>query len=286
MSGFVQQIAKSRRFHGQLSIDEFSSLIDQLADLDKASEATKKKGCFGVVLSVLFVPVGALGGLAIDLPVLAGIAAVLGLVGVIVSIVKIVSASKTDFEDRRYQLADRLTQLLQTDMPADATLDVGLDLAKPNARDKFVRKGKAGHWDVNFYEDSWLTLAGQFVDGTRFTVSMIEKHQDRSRWKRGRSGKMKHKSKTKTAALAVVSLKPKEKRYPNAGALGANARGAVQLPRLAEIKDLSRKENVLTLKVLLKTTWTVSNGVELITKMLLSLYQILNLAKHINKAQS
>ena len=52
------------------------------------------------------------------------------------------------------------------------------------------------------------------------------------------------------------------------------------------IKDLSTRDNVLTLKAASKASWTVESGVQLLSQMLLSLYQVLNLSRQIGKAQS
>jgi len=43
---------------------------------------------------------------------------------------------------------------------------------------------------------------------------------------------------------------------------------------------------VLTLKTASKSTWNVDSGTQLLSQMLLSLYQVLNLSRQIDKAQS
>ena len=55
---------------------------------------------------------------------------------------------------------------------------------------------------------------------------------------------------------------------------------------MVELKDLSAWNNVLTLKAASKANWTVDSGVQLLSQMLLSLYQVLNLSRQIDKAQS
>lgn len=286
MSGFVEQLSKSRRFEGQLTTQELASSLDALKELDKTSERQKRSGCLvmagGVVL--LIIGTGVSNAARSDWMLILSVIVGAGIV--IKGFASRLVAGKTDFEDRRYELLDRMAQLLSADMDPELPFNVRLDLDKVNAGDKFVKKGKAGHWNVKYYEDAWLNLSGQLVDGTKFTVTLIEKHQDRSRTKRSASGKLKHKTKTKSGVQAVVSLKPKEKRYPNAGQLGREARGAVQLPPGVLLKDLSTRENVLTLKTASKSAWTVDSGVQLLSQMLLSLYQVLNLSREIDKAQS
>lgn len=286
MSGFVEQLSQTRRFQGQLTTQQLTSSLVDLENLDKTSEQKKAKGGMVIACGFALAFVGGIGSLAAELPVLAGICACFGIGLVIKGSIARSSAGRTDFEDRRYQLLGRMARLLGADIDPDTPINVQLDLDKVNGRSKLVNEGKAGVWNVKFYEDPWLNLQGQLMDGTRFTVCLTEKHQDRSRTKRSASGKLKHKSKTKSAVQAVVSLKPKEKRYPNAGALGAQARGAVQLPHGVELKDLSTRENVLTLKTASKAGWSVDSGSQLLSQMLLSLYQVLNLSRQIDKAQS
>lgn len=285
MPGFVEQLAKTRTFSGQISAQELQSSLEELEQLDKMSERKKLVGCLWAVVG---------GGLAVvgfvvaqeNSEIVGGTGLVIGIGLLIWGMINRISAGQTDFEDRRYELLGRLTGLIRVDMNPDAAFNVQLDLNDVNAKNKFVRKGKAGLWNVKYYEDSWLNLGGQLADGTKFTITFTEKHQDRSRTKRSASGKLKHKSKTKSACQAVVTLKAKDKRYPNTGQLGPQARGAVQLPRGVQVKDLSAQDNVLTLKTASKSSWTVDSGTALLSQMLLSLYQVLNLSKAIDKAQS
>jgi hypothetical protein len=286
MSGFVEQLSQMRKYQGQLTTQQLASSLSDLQELDKTSEQKKAKGCMVAAGGIAVAFLGGIGSLAIEQGILAGICAVIGIGLAIKGFITRVNAGRTDFEDRRYQLLDRLTRLLSADIDPDSPINVQLDLGKVNGSSKIVANRKVGVWNVKFYEDPWLNLQGKLMDGTRFTVVFIEKHQDRSRTKRSASGKLKHKSKTKSAVQAVVSLKPKEKRYPNAGALGARARGAVQLPHGVQLKDLSTRENVLTLKTASKSTWNVDSGTQLLSQMLLSLYQVLNLSRQIDKAQS
>ena len=285
MPGFVEQLAKTRTFSGQITAQELQSSLEELKQLDKLSERKKLFGCLWAVAG---------GGLALvgfvlaqeTSPVLGGGCLFIGIGLLAWGIINRVSAGRTDFEDRRYELLERVAGLIRVDMNPEAAFNVGLDLNDVNAKNKFVRKGKAGLWNVKYYEDSWLNLGGQLADGTKFTITFTEKHQDRSRTKRSASGKIKHKSKTKSACQAVVTLKAKDKRYPHTGQLGPQARGAVQLPGGVQLKDLSAHDNVLTLKTASKSAWTVDSGTALLSQMLLSLYQVLNLSKAIDKAQS
>jgi len=285
MSDLLEQLSSTRTYQGQLTKQELSQSLAALETLDKESEKKKQLGCL-ISLGSLF---GSISGFVFAVPgqtpLLGWPVTLLGLAGLVWGLVQRSSAGKTDFEDRRYQLLDRVTRLLGVDMSADSLLQVQLDLQPVDHSGKKVGKGKVGVWNVDYYEDPWLNIQGQLLDGTRFTAGLTEKYQYRHRKKYSASGKIKHKSKTKTALQAVVSVKPKEKRYPGAGQLGQQAHGAVQVPATAQVKSLSVRENVLALKTASRGDWTVDATTHLLSQMLLSLYQVLNLSRKIDKAQ-
>ena len=287
MSGLIEQLSSNRNFQGQLSVEELSRSLVDLAELDKTSEKQKLTGCLvalagGAAIVAGFMVIGS----QFVSPVFGWVLGIIGFGMLLWGLVSRGKAGSTDFEDRRYQLVDRLNRLIGVDMAPNSVLDLTLNLEPVDIKHKLVNKGKAGIWNVDHYEDSWLKLRGQLLDGTRFTLELTEKYQYRHRKKRSASGKIKHKSKTKSAIQAIVSLKPKEKRYPDAGELGQQARGALQLPQATQVKELSAQDNVLTLKTARKGDWNVNSSIDLLSGMLLSLYQVLNLSRKIGKSQS
>jgi hypothetical protein len=52
MSGFVEQLSKTRRFQGRVSVSELNASIEQLQQLDKQSEKSKKQGCLWMGLTI------------------------------------------------------------------------------------------------------------------------------------------------------------------------------------------------------------------------------------------
>ena len=287
MSGLIEQLSSSRNFQGQLSVEELSRSLVDLAQLDKTSEKQKLTGyqfaiAGGGAMVAGFMVIGSQQSTSF-------LGWLLGIIGFGLLVWGLVSRGKagsTDFEDRRYQLLDRMNRLIGVDMAPHAVLDLTLNLERVDSKHKLINKGKAGIWNVDYYEDSWLKLRGQLLDGTRFSLELTEKYQYRHRKKRSASGKIKHKSKTKSAIQAIVSLKAKEKRYPDAEQLGQQARGALQLPQATQVKELCAKDNVLTLKTARKGDWNVDSSTDLLSGMLLSLYQVLNLSRKIGKTQS
>ncbi|MCZ7648689.1 MAG: hypothetical protein M5U26_26105 [Planctomycetota bacterium] len=225
-----------------LNLDAFkSSLIYQTADtvnsirldvaelrkLDKYKESKQAKwtwlGCMGL-LAVFITGIG-----SIFLPLLLPLLAVAGVVTVVSFVIRSIH-KRLNYENRRYELLDKVLGLIGKDAAKDEKLDVRLDLRPAEHKDKFVRQGQVGVWKVKYYEDPWLELEGRLLDGTRFRLTMIEKCQARSCWKRGRSGKSKYKSKKKSAAESALLLRFKPGRYAAMERIGSELAGAVQLP--------------------------------------------------------
>lgn len=201
---------------------------------------------------------------------------------------------KFDYEDRRYVLLERILPLIEADLATGAPIDVRMDLAKPTVASKSNGGAEIRGWKVKFFEDPWLSMSGQFVDGTRFFLEATEKFQKRSKWKQSSSGKMKHKTKTKSATQLSLHLAVKPKRYPALERVHAQADGALQLPKKVMVKRVDTAADSLGLRVLIKSEWdcpppgeasAAIDGRELVASMFLSLYQVLNLAKAVAKGR-
>lgn len=285
MSRFIEQLSRSRTFRGQLTSKQLSQSLAELEVLDKTSEQKQLYGSLtavagGAAMVGAFILINGQSWM----PYLGWLLGVAGLAGFVWGLISRSKAASTDFEDRRYQLLGSLHRLMSVDMAPDASVDLWLDLQPVDQKGKKVNSGRAGIWNVDYYEDSWLNLTGKLLDGSRLTLTLTEKYQYRHRKKRSASGKIKHKSKTKTGVQAVVSLKSKEEKYPVTKKLAKQVRGAVQLPRAVNVKRLSVQKGVLMLKAATKGDWTVNSASHLLSQMMLSLYQVLNLSRRIDKA--
>ena len=277
--------------------------LEQFDALQAGRSASWKKmsifGLLGALAGVILVVVG----ISVA-PVLSAV----GVVGVVVGLgfaifggIQTSSSGKLDLEDRRYGLLGGVAKLLSADMSDTSSFTVNLDFRNHTHADKLQRKGKVGRWNVEFYVDRWLELQGRFVDGTKFSVAMVEKHQKRHRKKRSRSGKIKHKSKTKHATEAIVSLKIKGKRYPQVTGQAKRIKQYIQLPPSTALKSVSVEGDQLTMRSTCANPWAVKtaqqksspavtrnargsivpqvDAVNWLAMMLLSLYALLNDSK-------
>ncbi len=213
---------------------------------------------------------------------------VIGLVAAIAGFSLRAIHGRLDLDDRRYEIVSGLLSLLSKDMAADAPVTVAVDFRPHNHAAKLLRRGRVGYWDAEFFVDRWLEMHGRFVDGTKYSVTVIEKQQDRHRTKISASGKTKHKYKTKNSSEAMVSLKIKQKRYPQAQELDRKVNQTVQLPPWVQLKSVGTEGELLTLRTTTNTKWdargpgekpATRDGVNWVAMMFLSLYRLLNDSK-------
>lgn len=196
-----------------------------------------------------------------------------------------------DLEVRRYELLAHLLKLLQVDIAATEPLSLELDLRSATDWAKFRGEGKTRTgWTVKHYVDPWLSLQGRLLDGTHFRVELTERVDRRNRAKRNSRGRTKYKSKVLSDAIAKVQLRVKPERYQHLERLGPHARNAVQLPKGTQLKSLGVQEDRITLTVLVSSPWDFKdtekgqvNAVRMVAMMFLSLYQVLNLSRAIDK---
>ncbi|MDG2220078.1 MAG: hypothetical protein P8L85_01775 [Rubripirellula sp.] len=212
-----------------------------------------------------------------------------GGIGAILSITGFaMNAKHSNLEDRRYEILHGLLKLLDKDMADEAHIEAKIDFRPHNHSQKLLRKGKVSYWNVKFYMDRWLEVRGNFVDGTKYTITLIEKQQDRHRTKRSASGKLKHKYKTKNSSEAIVNLKIKQKRYPQARNKYNHIKNAIKLPSWVNLKSVTADGDQLTLRTTTSSKWDAvgpktkrpaKDGVNWMAMMFLSMYRLLNVSK-------
>ncbi|MEM6452728.1 MAG: hypothetical protein AAF703_20725 [Cyanobacteria bacterium P01_D01_bin.105] len=193
--------------------------------------------------------------------------------------------------DLRYTLPMQLVDMLERDMAKNTAFATRIDFSAPTKKKKQVAKGpwpaRSG-WTQASFEDPWLRLSGQFLDNTRFALTLTELTVVRSGWKRSRSGKRKHKTKTKPKGMeAQLLLKFSRKRYGAVTALQPDLAGAVNLPQQVSLKKIKVNDHQLLLRAKVAPNSLDADGLyQLFTQMLLSAYQVLNLSKELSKSSA
>ncbi|WP_223641051.1 hypothetical protein [Corallococcus sp. EGB] len=209
-------------------------------------------------------------------------------------------ASRTDLDNRRYDLVATLLKRFQVDLDASAPVAVKLDLAPADDARKRVGTPKRGRWECEDFTDAWLSLHGRFADGTHLHLSAVERLQKRKRYGRSRSGRTKLKTKRKGRTLLQVGLRVKPERFPGLADLGPAAKQAVKLPPGVALSRLDVAKDRVELRALMDEEWVAraprtpapsevhpsrgprprepskTDASRTATMMLLSLYQVLH----------
>jgi hypothetical protein len=298
----VKQLSNERIYRAQAPCAQVLEDLQQLGELDRTQE--QKHGwahIIGIGLLLGGVLVGVLGlaspteesGLS---PV-----AWVGLLLLVASIVSfIISAlhKPLKLEKRRYGLAAHTVRLLQADISPDEPVTLHIDLRPETHPSKFQNDSRTRTgWQVKHYVDPWLSFQGRLLDGTHFRLDMTERIDMRSRTKRNARGKTKHQNRRVADALVRVRLRVKPERYQHLGRLGSRAEGAVQLLEGTRIRDLSVDPDRIDLTLVVDFSWILAepaprrfytqpeevNGVRVVATAFLSLYQILNLSRALDK---
>lgn len=298
MDQAAAQFQRSLVLKRQSDLSSLQADMEMLRKFDQDSEAKQSKWTKLAIASVL-------GGIALVVAVnvlfefdeiVSVITAVAFAASFIFCLVRMFRFRRTNLDNRRYELCDSLLELIRVDLDHSQPVTARLDCRHPGHKDKLIRKGKAGTWDVKYYADPWLELSGRFLDGTTFHLTKTELLQKRSKRKRSRSGKIKFKSKTKKGFEAELLLRFKPDKYRHMATLKADAAEAIQVPEPVVVKRVRFDDRAIGVKVAHKGEWRASpvdgdrergeagaDATRTLAMMMLSLYQVLQLSKAIDK---
>jgi len=298
----VDLIAFRKKFtyesHGPVSA--IVADLKQMAEVDKIIEKQQRRvtltmvGCImGAIALFIFMGVISEEGESIA----TGYVVFLGLLvlGAIVAGMVRSRYVKVNIPNYRYLLVPKLLGMVARDMDRQAPIKTYLVLSPPLRKEKCVYTGSHSYrkgWKMWRYADTWLTLEGTFLDRTQFRFVCTDLWVTVSGRKRGRSGKMKHKTKSKPKGFELcLSLRVPRKTYGALPVLTPEAQAAVRLPDHCTLKQLEINDNRLFLRI--KTASLGNdpdsnvNGLYKITAlMFLSAYQILNLAQALSKSKA
>jgi hypothetical protein len=293
----VKRLEKSLVYSTEATTEQIREDIDRLRTFDVEHEQLQRKGKLliagGVAGIAGGVAAGLLGSGSVAIVVLGVLLGATGAVLAIAGIWLTLRHGRLNLENRRYEVLSGLMRLLAADIAPDEIVGVKVDFRPHTARGKLVQKGKVSYWNVDYYVSSWFELRGRFVDGTKFSLAVIEKCQQRHGTKRSASGKLKHKRKSKSASEAVLKMRIKDKRYQRLQEAAKNIHSAVKLPPYARVKSVGATQDALSLTVSIgHSPWDVGSNekkqararVDLAAAMFMSLYEVLHSAKTIEQA--
>ncbi|PZD75213.1 hypothetical protein C1752_00121 [Acaryochloris thomasi RCC1774] len=285
-------------FRQTLVYDQRSTAKKLIADLilieDSDAIAEEKQKKLGGILTFVVIGFFLFLFLGFFFPPLFILVAILALPLVILTVLWNRQKSRNIINER-YEIPKLLIPKFLRDMQPEASVHLAVDFSDPKAKRKKVdtipdpRRSK---WKIDRYTDPWLRLEGQFLDHTRFQISITEFTIEKYGWKRSRSGKSKFKRKAKPKGLEVaLMLQFSRNRYGAISMLQASLSEAIKLPNNARIKRLKVSDNRLLLAAKIPPASYARNADtqevdHLVTQMFLSLYHGLNLAKQLSRTTS
>ncbi|RKI20085.1 hypothetical protein D7Y15_01620 [Corallococcus sp. AB030] len=241
-------------------------------------------GIAGTVEGPLSVVAGVLG---------LGLAAALGIRGMFSTRFR-VPGHAGDYPGRRPELVVRVLQRLKADLAPDTPVRLRL---RPDPRPQgpgsslyVLKRIKTAPPDVL---DPWLTLETRLADGSHLRLSAVERRRVRVSDRGPNGPRRRTRIKENDALFLEARLRVKEKRHPRLAALSLDrARAAVRLPPGAKLQRLRITGEHLRLRIQLEETWrpfvpkdtgeeksSTPDASRAVTMMLLSLYQMLHLAR-------
>jgi hypothetical protein len=256
--------------------------LEAIAKIDK--EVKKNKSKFTAIFFISFIAAFVLGFLTSTVPAL--IFLVFGcLMATVVSGISIAVYSQLDIPNYRYELSRKLLSMLERDRKQDTDVNINLFLGSSTDKTKQTSTGSHPYrqgWKITLFQNEWLNLEGKLLDNNRFQLTLTELYQIAS----GRNPRGKYKSKTKAKGGEILlKLVFSQRQYGAIKILKQDAQEAIQLPEKVRLRSLNITDKAILLKVKFAPELMNNQAAlyQTITMMLLSLYQILNLAKLLSK---
>jgi len=207
-------------------------------------------------------------------------------------------SKRLDVPNVRYKLAQQMIRMLSRDMDETIPLTIRLRFAPITNRKHSIssrqytrsaqRKGPSQRYspgrkiEEEMFSLEWLSLSGQFIDKTNFSLQLTEKAVVRSWYKKGN-----HRQKIKCKGVdAQLMLSFSRKRYGAISVLKDEVLAAIALPPCTTLKRLKINDHQLLLSVkvsaaspLLRHANSPKGLYQLFTQLLLGAYHVLNLSK-------
>jgi hypothetical protein len=297
-----KQLKKTRAYEREDSYKEIIGDLQQIVAIDQWLEKTYKKFQKWLIISIIIDFIAFLATFAmpgVGFPVL-----FLSIIFTIIfSFLYLGKNGRLHLSKRRYEFTQKLLELINRDSQEDSQLQIHLSfqpvVRKYNQTQVNPHPQKPG-WKLKSYEFQWLQLSGKFSDKTHFSLAIKDLFRQASGVKRSRSGKRKFKSKVKCKATEVfLHLKFSRKRYGAIQVLQSDVQNAIKLPENTTCKKLQVKDNSIKMRVKIYPIQPTGQSNErqltgnaivqleeiygTVVAMLLSSYQILNLARELSK---
>ncbi|MEG3840799.1 hypothetical protein [Microcoleus sp. herbarium14] len=190
---------------------------------------------------------------------------------------------KLKMRDYRYELPKKILSMVNRDRTPNSNVEILIYFTPAGEMGKKIQTlphpRKRG-WKVDCFEDQWLTLEGEFIDRSNFSLTVTE--LNRKAYGQNANGKSKSKHKPKGTEINLKLSFP-SKKYGSIHVIQKAAPEAVKLPVGAKLKRMKVTPKAIDLTVNTPRILNQEEMYQTITMMFLSLYQVLNFAKILSR---
>lgn len=268
--------------------------IDQLSEIKQKEYGKKALFCFLLLLFSLIL-IAIISNQVTNSSILSLFKNLLAIISVCLviawgdALLKRSKFKRLNISNYRFDLTKQILQMLARDMDTASTFDLKLSFQPVEYHENKIGTNphpyKSG-WKIDNYRNEWLRVQGQFLDKTRFDLSLTELFKKQYGWKRGSSGKQKYKTKNKSLGLDInLKLTYPQRRYGAVKVLQSEVNNVVKLPQSSTLRLIKITDKAIHINARISEQFDEDKNVlyETITSMFLSCYQILNLAKMLSK---
>ncbi|NJK34627.1 MAG: hypothetical protein HC919_06545 [Oscillatoriales cyanobacterium SM2_2_1] len=242
-AALVRQIRQEARYRERATVDKILLDLRHLAAIDR--EAIAKKRFYGLIrnlLTLIWMPLAfvscATGFTATRLGIFSGLVGVVFFGWFLFFSWKRSRYNVLDLPDYRYQMAQRLIEMTRRDSDEYGLCHIQISFAPPKHPTRTESHPYRLGWKVEFYDDPWLLLQGQFLDGTHYSLTLREKCQIRKG--RNLNGNQRVKPRNKGLEL-TLNLRCDRRYYGNFSQASQQLGKSIKLPAMTQVKDLQTK---------------------------------------------
>jgi hypothetical protein len=285
----LQEFRQNLNYVATTSIANIITDLNEITEIDRVAEIEQKKYGKQALYYFLGLAASIIIWFFIPSAIFLGLVAFVFAIAWIYALVMARKHGRLNLSNYRCTLAKQILQMLARDIDEANNLETQLSfqgLENKEHRVSTIDHPHKSGWKIDSHEHEWLKIKGQFLDKSRFILTATALSKTQYGWKRGRSGKNKYKSKIKPIGLDIsLTLSYSQRRYGAVTVLQQEAMGAVQLPPFCQLRKFNLTDKSINLIARISPEMSQKNKeiYKTITMMLLSIYQVLNLAKILAK---
>lgn len=280
-------------FRNSLTYDATASVPKILADLKEIAAINRMAAIKEKIFRVLLICFILGATLSIFISTLKGLVWILicgcFLIAAIFAGILMSQYGRLNFSNHRYELLKKILPLLERDMKNSANISVHLVCSPSTQKYKVnqtIHRFNQLESKIDYFRNDWLKIKGQFIDETRFWLTIDELNSIKYSSPTLNNDKTIYKLSSKFQGLdIIITLIFPRRQYGAVKILQNQLKEAIKITETAQIKRIKVTDKNMSLTVNLPNSVSDNQEVlyETINMMFLSIYQVLNLVRMLSK---